>query len=155
MLIINNKSTCVIVLKAMSLPNLRLFPGHNSVEEKDFAGYVDNNPAAKALVEENLGVVDSDGVTHEMRIEAEAAKEKNEMLNKSAKALKAAENKIDKSDKTIIRQLKQLDKQAEQIEKQSSMIVMLQEQFEELKAVIDDPELADETKDEKDKKAKK
>lgn len=159
MFIINNKTAHVIVLKAMGLPNLRIFPGHNSVKEKDLEAYTDGNAAAKSQLENNITRVDDSGITHEMRIEAEAAKEKNEMLNKSAVALKAANKKIDKSEKVITDQAKQLDEQSEKIEdqakqldEQGKMMVQLQDQLAELKAAIADPGLADEDKNKKVKK---
>ena len=126
-MIINNKLKSVIVLKAAGMLNLRLFPGYNQVNENGIKKYF-NNPAAKAHQKENLVVVKSEATTAEDKIQADKAKEKNDILNKAQRVIKIQNEKMDKGDRIISDQKDQLATQAE-------IIKQLQVDMEKLKAM--------------------
>ena len=86
MIVINNTAH-VIVLKAHGELPLRLFPGHNTVEEKSLEKYMKNNPAAQGFAEKNLKIVNKDGISMDELAEAKRAKEKNDKLNKDASTI--------------------------------------------------------------------
>ncbi|MCK5025061.1 MAG: hypothetical protein KAS15_00610 [Nanoarchaeota archaeon] len=99
-MIINNQKKAVIVLKAIGMPNLRLFPGYNQVDENGVERYF-TNPAAKAHQKVNLAVVKSEALTAENKIQAKKAKEKNDHLNKAQRVIKAQNEKLEKGDRII------------------------------------------------------
>jgi len=125
-MVINNQKKAVIVLKAIGMPSLRLFPGYNQVNENGIERYF-NNLAAKAHQKRNLIVVKSEALTAENKIQAEKAKEKNDHLNKAQRVIKAQNEKMEKSDRIITDQGDQLTGQAE-------IIKQLQADMEQLKA---------------------
>lgn len=114
MIIIKNKAKKVVVLKSLGNPDLRLFPGHNNVEVGELA---DLKPylssfVAKAVFKKYLKITNCDDLTALELKGASSAKEKNDMLNKSALSIKrplvAAANKD-------MAQAKQLSAQGEKI----------------------------------------
>lgn len=137
-MIINNKTKAVIVLKAIGLPNLRLFPGYNTVEEKGLDKYFQSK-AALAQQKTNLAVVKSEDATTEEKKLADKAKEKNVRLNKAQRVVKAQNETLAKNDKTISAQEKKLKKQGVDLEvaienqkEQAKLIKELQAQMKEL-----------------------
>ena len=140
-MIINNKTKAVIVLKAIGMPNLRLFPGYNTVEEEGLDKYFQSK-AAMAQQKMNLSVVKSDEATVEEKKMADKAKEKNARLNKAQRVVKAQNETLVKNDKTIT-------SQAKLIIEQNNNIKELQAGLERLEKMV-------ETKpDKKSTKAKK
>lgn len=104
-MIINNKLKSVIVLKAAGMLNLRLFPGYNQVQENGIKKYF-TSPAAKAHQKENLIIVESEKLTAEDRIQADKAKEKNDLLNRAQHTIKIQNEKVKKGDQIISDQAK-------------------------------------------------
>jgi len=138
-MIINNKTKAVIVLKAVGMQNLRLFPGYNTVEEKGLDKYFQNK-AALAHQKMNLDVVKTESITAEEKKLANKAKEKNARLNKAQRVVKAQNETLAKNDKTITAQEKELKEQAIDLEtaienqkEQAELIKDLQTQIKELK----------------------
>ncbi|RLB93614.1 MAG: hypothetical protein DRH26_03500 [Deltaproteobacteria bacterium] len=118
-MIINNVTKGVIVLKAIGMPNLRLFPGHNTVEKKGFDEYF-TNPAAKAHREKNLTMPRSGDITPDEQRQADKAQEKNAQLNKAQRVVKAQSKVLAKNDKTMSEQaavIKELRARMEDLEK--------------------------------------
>jgi len=97
MITVYNKEDKVIVLKSVNANPLRLLPGNNTVDMPDLSVYTDNNVAAKALVENSLSIVNQKGLNAKEQKAADDAKVKNDKLNKSAKLLKAAQDKLAKA----------------------------------------------------------
>lgn len=119
MVIVNN-SKAVKVLKAIGAPNLRLFPGHNSVANEVAGLYFDGNQAANALKKECLSIVDKDGISLEAREEAKKSAEKNERLNKAQRTIKKNNENLAKNAETIESQantIKDLTARLEKLEK--------------------------------------
>lgn len=127
MIIINNKLKAVVVLKAVGMPNLRLFPGYNTVNEKGIKNYF-TNKAAIAHQKDNLLVVKTESVSAEDKIQADKAKEKNDQLNRAQRVIKLQNEKLEKGDRVIKEQQSQLTDQAE-------IIKQLQADMEKLKAI--------------------
>lgn len=125
-MIINNKLKAVVVLKAVGMPNLRLFPGHNTVGESGIENYF-TNKAAKAHQKNNLLVVKSESVSAEDKIQADKAKEKNDQLNRAQRVIKSQNEKMEKDDRVIQDQQSQLTDQA-------GIIKQLQADMKKLKA---------------------
>ena len=146
-MIINNKTEAVIVLKAVGLPNLRLFPGYNTVEEKGLEKYF-TGVAAKAHQKKNLSVVKSDEVTTEEKKLADRAKVKNAKLNKAQRVVKAQNETLVKNDKTI-------SDQAKLISDQGTAIEDLMVKLEKVEAMLTDPDKEPEPVKPKKKAAKK
>jgi len=125
-MIINNQKKAVIVLKAIGMPNLRLFPGYNQVDENGVEKYFTNS-AAKAHQKINLMVVKSEALTAENKIQAEKAKEKNDHLNKAQRVIKSQNEKLEKDDRIIA-------DQGDQLAEQAGVIQQLQADMKKLKA---------------------
>lgn len=125
-MIINNKTKGVIVLKAIGMSNLRLFPGYNTVEEEGLDKYFQSK-AAKAQQKTNLAVVKSDDVTTEEKKLADKAKQKNARLNKAQRVVKAQNETLAKNDKTISSQAKLLEDQAASIKELQATVKKLEE----------------------------
>lgn len=98
MICVRNKLDKVLVLKSTKALALRLLPGHNMVDAKDLSVYTKGNPAAQAMVDENLTILDSKQLKAEEKAAAENAKTANDSLNKSAVLLKAAQDKLVKAE---------------------------------------------------------
>ena len=79
MITVENTSKRMIVLKAIGKKVLRLFPGHNFVEEPDLNDYTKGNPVVKAIVKESLRFVSEEFTNTEEALES---KKKNDDLNK-------------------------------------------------------------------------
>jgi len=124
-MIVKNKAKAVIVLKAVGLPNLRLFPGHNTVDEKVIGKYFEDNPAALGHQKMYLTVIESGELNPEDKKEADAAKKKNEILNKAQRIVKAQKKTLSQNDITI-------SGQAELIKDQAKSIKELQKTMEKL-----------------------
>lgn len=154
-MIINNKTKAVIVLKAVEMPVLRLFPGHNTVEEKGLNKYFDGNPAAEGQRDTNLSIVNPDGLTQEMKEKADKAKEKNDALNKANRIIKAAKKGLKVNEQTIADQQSLIEQQAQALKDQAQShdqdIQELKGIIEEMKAATADP-VGDEDKEKKGKK---
>ena len=135
-MIINNKTKGVIVLKAVGMQNLRLFPGFNTVEEEGLKGYF-KGKAALAHQKRNLAVVKSDEVTAEEKKLADKAQKKNERLNKAQRVVKAQNEILVKNDKTISAQTNQLKEQSIDLdvakEKQEEQEGLIKEQAKSIK----------------------
>lgn len=102
MIIIENKKKCVIVLKAVGQPDLRLFPGYNKIgvkSEKDLEPYL-NSKVAKAVFKESLKF-SSDELDSDDMAQAQEAKKKNDALNKSAFIIKKQELELAKKDNEL------------------------------------------------------
>jgi len=143
MVVIENKSKSVKVLKASGMPALRLFPGFNYVDVKNPKGYLNGNPAAKALFDGDdacLKAVESDVLTPAQEKEAQRAKEKNDDLNRAQRVIKQQKSIIDKSKDEIKAQAKTIEEQSDVIEsqgkaikEQGDLIADLQKSMAELK----------------------
>jgi len=131
--VINNKTKSVIVLKAIGMPNLRLFPGYNKVQETGIENYFKGNRAAQAHKKDNLAMVESDAMTAEDRIQAEKSEAKNAELNKAQRVIKVQNEKLVKDDKTISDQLSNLKSQSNQLNDQAGIIKKLQADVKKLK----------------------
>ena len=129
-MIINNKTKAVIVLKAIGMPNLRLFPGYNTVEEEGLDKYFQSK-AALAQQKDSLSVVKSEDVTTEEKKLADKAKVKNARLNKAQRVVKAQNETLAKNDKTISAQAKLLEDQAISIKELQAGIEKLEKMMEE------------------------
>jgi hypothetical protein len=138
-MIINNKTKAVIVLKAAEMPVLRLFPGHNTVEEKGLNKYFDNNAAAQGQREMNLSVVDSSGLTQEMKEQADKAKEKNDALNKAQRIIKKNKQDLAANQQTIDDQSAIIEQQAQILKDQGQAIQDLKDEIDRMKAAQADP----------------
>ena len=114
-MIVKNNAKSVIVLKAIGLPALRLFPGYNTVDENEIGKYFEGNPAAKGQQKMYLSVIEGESLNPEDRIEADKAKKKNELLNKAQHIVKTQKKTLAKNDKTISEQSKLIEEQAESI----------------------------------------
>lgn len=126
-MIVKNNAKAVIVLKAIGLPNLRLFPGYNTVDEKEIGKYFEGNPAAKGQQKMYLSVVEGESINPEDKIEADKAKKKNELLNKAQRVVKAQKKSLAKNDETISTQSKLIEEQAESIKELQDMMKKLEE----------------------------
>lgn len=135
-MIILNKSKAVKVLKAIGLAPLRLFPGHNTVDEKVVPEYF-KNAAAKGVQKECLSVVEGDLLSHEEKTQADKAKKKNDELNRAQKIIKASNEKLVKNDETISGQKSTIETQGEQLAEQKSIIEKMSEQMEQMAAKIE------------------
>lgn len=115
-MVINNITKAVIVLKAAGMPNLRLFPGYNTVKEAGLKKYF-TSLAAKAHQKINLIIVESEVLTAEDKIQADKAEEKNARLNKAQRVIKTQNEKLASDDKTISDQEKIIKELQADIEK--------------------------------------
>jgi len=143
-MIINNKTKAVIVLKAVEMPVLRLFPGHNTVEQKGLDKYFDGNPAAEGQRERNLSIVNPDGLTQEMKEKADKAKEKNDALNKANRIIKAAKKGLKINEQTIADQNSLIDQQAGLLREQAEAMKIMKADIEDMKAAMADPDVDEE-----------
>lgn len=114
-LTVMNNTKRVIVLKAMSMPNLRLFPGPNYVEEEGFGKYF-KNKAAKAMQNTDLQLTDK-VLSAEEKEAAAKAKKKNDELNKAQRVIKTQNETLVQNDQTISDQAKEIEKLQKQIAK--------------------------------------
>lgn len=130
-MIVKNKAKAVIVLKAVGLPNLRLFPGHNTVDEKEIGKYFEGNPAALGQQKMNLSVIEGESLNPEDKKEADAAKKKNEILNRAQRIVKIQKKALDKNDKTISEQVKLIKDQAKSIKELQDAMKKLEETMDE------------------------
>ena len=71
-MVIRNKDTRVIVLKAKDMPKLRLFPGYNNIDKDNYKNYFENNEAAQAHLRENLSIVPSKDLTADEKAQNKA-----------------------------------------------------------------------------------
>lgn len=111
-MIIQNTSKAVKVLKAVSVPPLRVFPGFNTVKGS-VDGYFKGNRAAEALVNEGILIIqDQDKITPEQKKQADDAMKKNEALNKAKRIIEANTAKMNKQDDDIA-ELKKKNKSLE------------------------------------------
>ena len=100
-MIVKNEAKSVIVLKAIGLKNLRLFPGYNTVDENEIGKYFEGNPAAKGHKKMSLSTVDGGELTAEEKKKADQAKEKNELLNKAQRVIQKNKKEMSQNSKTI------------------------------------------------------
>jgi len=141
-IIIKNEALSVIALKAIAMPTLRLMPGYNTVEKKDLERYFDGNPAAKGQQKMYLSVVDGGELSSEDKAKADAAKEKNDKLNKAQKL--------------IAKQNKAIKEHTKNDSKKDKKIADLETEIKEMKKAIKtlEPKDKKDSKDTKDKKDK-
>ncbi len=129
-MIVKNNSKAVIVLKAVGLQPLRLFPGYNTVSENDIGKYFEGNPAAAGHKKMSLSVVEGSEMTAEDKVEADKAKEKNELLNKAQRVIQQNKKEMSKNNKTMA-------EQADLISEQGKIIEDLQAKMEKLEVKMD------------------
>ena len=116
------------MLKALNSSDLRLFPGQNSIDVKtaeELKPYF-KSKAAKSLLKDHLTIGLFDELDADEKVEAEAAREKNDMLNRSGLTIKKQEQEILAKDE-------QLEEQAKKIEEQNQQIAQLLEGHRQLK----------------------
>jgi len=133
-MVINNTTKSVIVLKAMGMPNLRLFPGYNRVKEEGLEHYFHDNKAALAQKEKNLKVVELDAGDIEGRNQAKKAEEKNARLNKAQRVIKAQNEKIANADDTIGKLESTISDQASKLVDLGVLIENMQAELAEMKS---------------------
>jgi len=121
-MIVKNNSKAVIVLNAIGLPALRLFPGYNTVKENEIEKYFEGNPAATGHKKISLSIVDGGELTAEDKAMADKAEEKNELLNKAQRVIQANTKELSKNNKTIVEQEKLISDQSELIKTMQSKI---------------------------------
>lgn len=117
-MIVKNESKHVIALKAVGMPQLRLFPGYNEVKKEDFEKYFEGNPAAKGQAKLYLTVVNDD-LSPEDKEKAKAAKAKNDELNKAQKIIAKQTKELEKharSDGEKDKEIEALKKKIEALE---------------------------------------
>jgi len=132
-MIVKNNAKSVIVLKAVGLQALRLFPGYNTVDENDVAKYFEGNPAAAGHKKMSLSVVEGGELTTEDKAKADKAKEKNELLNKAQRVIQKNKKELSKNNKTISEQEKLIVEQGE-------LIKGMQAKIEEIEKSMTDPD---------------
>lgn len=110
-MIILNNSKSVKVFKAIGMPNLRIFPGHNNVDGNAIEKYFDNNPAAAGMRKDCLSAVDGGSLTTEEKRNAERSEKRNAELNKAQRIVKATNEKLAKSEDVIAAKDKQIEEQ--------------------------------------------
>lgn len=155
-MIVHSKAKQVIVLKAIGLPSLRIFPGHNEVNREEFPRYFENNQAALAQRKENFSLVENTGeLSDDQKKLAKIAKEKNTELNKAQKIVKKSKKQLAEKDGVIANQSEMINEQNELIK---SLKVQMKNELGKLKSEIDElkkPKKVEKTeKIEKSKKAK-
>lgn len=92
MITIYNKSESTKIFKALDLPNLRVYPGSNTIESEElFNKYLIDNEVAQAIVEKCFDIKKT--LSSEDILQAKKAKEKNDMLNKSQRPPKKLEKR--------------------------------------------------------------
>ena len=131
--VIENTTTHVIVLKAMKQKPLRLFPGFNHVDQNlDYEAFFKGSKAAQANIDEGLlRPVDAETLTDDQHELAKAAREKNETMNKAYKILE--ENK-----RTINSQSDELLAQAKTITDLEEKMVLQAEQLADVLKKLDE-----------------
>lgn len=112
--VIENTQKRVIVFKCVGMPTLRLFPGHNYVDEEGIDKYFDGR-AAKALRSTCINMVSRD-LTPEEKSAAKHAKKKNDDLNRAQRVIKTQNETLAQNDQTINDQVKTIERQAKAIE---------------------------------------
>jgi hypothetical protein len=140
MITIKNLEKRVIVLKAWGCSDLRLSPGLNNVNlknVKDLKPYI-SSKAARGLIEgyvrmepqtgkglsrlkavkvpPSLEILGIEKLESDEWKEAEAAREKNDLLNKTALIIRQSESKIWEGDEKTQNQQKQIDELLKKIE---------------------------------------
>lgn len=106
MAIIFSKAKSVKVLKAYNHPNLRIFPGYNTIKENPIVYF--NNPAAEGMKKAFFSIVPSENLTNEEKKQAAAAKAKNDELNKAQKIIKLNDKQIIKDSEIIAKQIEDI-----------------------------------------------
>ena len=132
-MIVKNDSKSVIVLKAVGLQNLRLFPGYNTVDQSKIEKYFEGNPAAAGHKKMSLSVVEGGELTADDKAKADKAKEKNELLNKAQRVIQKNKKELSKNNKTISDQDKLIVEQGE-------LIKDMQAKLEEIEKSMTDPD---------------
>lgn len=122
--VVENTTARVVVLKAMKQKPLRLFPGYNNIDaETDFEAYFAGNDAAQGNLDDGtIRSVDPETLSKDQEKLAQAAKEKNDNLNRAYKTLKANKIALAAKDETLL--------------KQEQTIATMQAEMEELKTMI-------------------
>jgi len=131
MIVVRNKLKKVCVLKAIGFGVLRLLPGYNNVDMKNLNAFTKGNPAAAAMVKDHLTIVDQATLDADEKKAAAAAKKKNDKLNKSAVALKAAQSNLIKAEK----KLKGSDKAVSDLQEENAG---LKDKMEELESKMEE-----------------
>lgn len=139
MFIIHSKALRVIVFKAHGMPNLRIFPGHNTVNEEGFKNYFEDNKAAQAQQKDYLSAVEPSGLSSDEKIIADRAKTKNDDLNKVRRINAENEKRLEASDTTVKEQAKIIKSQGKKLEDQDEQLKAMQESIEALQATMTDP----------------
>lgn len=129
-MVVKNKIAKVLVLKALGHPVLRFLPGLNKLPEsvKDLQPYLDGNLAAQAMLKDDLEII-SGKLTTEQTAEAEAAKAKNDRLNKSSFLLKNTQEKLMKAEQAgkvdgkVISELRAEMKELKRINKEAMDLI--------------------------------
>lgn len=134
-MIINNTSKSVKVLKAVGLPALRLFPGHNECKDDDARAYLSND-AAKGMVKECLFIVDGGNLDLEEKEQIEKARKKNAELNKAKRIVQKQETIIKKNESVMSDQEKIIKEQAEKLDSQAKELDAVKIESEEQGAQI-------------------
>ena len=132
-MVILNKEKKVIVFKALGLPPLRLFPGHNEVDKDDFSKYI-KNTAAKSYLDTSLFMVDASGLTSAEKTQMQIAKERNDELNKANKLIKTQIKEIASKDKDLKASSKEIDSLKEQNAELLERLAALEEKFAQSEA---------------------
>jgi len=108
MMVLKNKTSRVIVFKVQGCGTLRLFPGMNSVDVENFGPYIENNAAAQGFMDSDIDIMDAEAISPEDQAKADAAMEKNDLLNKSGLAMGVVSRKLNKSEDTVKKQADQI-----------------------------------------------
>lgn len=124
-MIIKNNSKHTIVLKAVGLNPLRLFPGYNTVKNEGVEEYF-KTEVAKANQKAYLSVVDGKDLSTDDMKAAKAAKKKNDELNKAQRVVRKQNEKLAKNDDTI-------KKQTDEIEGLKKLVADLQKEMKKPK----------------------
>jgi len=120
MVTLESREKRVIILVDDTGLDLRLFPGHNNVDVEDMDEFADKylgNKVNVALVKEFVRPIDKSLAKWDA---AEAAREKNDIMNKSAVLLMKAEENLmnkEKENQSLADVVKQLQKEMEDLKK--------------------------------------
>lgn len=132
-MIITNTTKSVKVLKALGLPNLRLFPGPNKVDRENISDYFKGNIAAQSLQKDGTLIeVNEDGLSTDEKTIADRSKEKNDELNKAQKMIQLSQEKILKKESKIEEQKNKLDEQMKIIKEQGDRIDKLTDKIDSI-----------------------
>lgn len=121
---VKNKSAAVQVLKCLGLPPLRLFPGYNQVDEKQFAKYIKGSKAAKGMCDEHLRPVESPSA--DQTKEAKKAAAKNAELNKAKKVIQKTNDALVKSEDKVSVQAATIKEQGDLIKDLTERLAALE-----------------------------